>query len=329
MLTDTFHERYNGVPLWTHFREPERKFLVQGFRIISEQLLPFYNDKGEVNKSNETIWKVIERKLSMELGVESLSATWINTHKYPWVDVCKNFVLTQPPVTHEDEYMKQRVSFFELAFRETRANIEYRFSDVVYNYERIGQRDLNAFNKQWGARKTWALKGFDDSVHELNTRFRQAGIALSYHNGFVQQSGDQMIAATIEAPFWDLVSSPKWKNVETDMLEAVDRRDSQDRDPALYASKALESTIKIISSEQGWTHGKEGGVHNFLENLGKKTSKFIDPWEMEQMKIYFTHVRNPLGHGPGDEPMPQLTNSQTNWAIEFAMIWIKSLISRL
>jgi hypothetical protein len=44
---------------------------------------------------------------------------------------------------------------------------------------------------------------------------------------------------------------------------------------------------------------------------------------------FVTKVRNPLGHGPGNELMPALNPQQTDWAIETSMSWIKSLIRRL
>ena len=52
-------------------------------------------------------------------------------------------------------------------------------------------------------------------------------------------------------------------------------------------------------------------------------------WEALSLKDFFTRVRNPLGHGPGDAPMLVLTPQQTNWAIEFCMSWIKSLVQRM
>lgn len=126
-----------------------------------------------------------------------------------------------------------------------------------------------------------------------------------------------------------LVSDVKWKNVDTDMKEAIDRRDNHGRDSTLYAAKALESTIKIISDEKGWTHGKEKGVANYLDNLRSEKNSFINDWEKSSLTDLFGIVRNPFGHGPGTKPMPSLTPQQTNWAIEFCMIWIKSLIRRL
>jgi hypothetical protein len=66
------------------------------------------------------------------------------------------------------------------------------------------------------------------------------------------------------------VSDSPWENVDVDMKEAIDRRDNGDRDPAFYAARALESTIKIISDTKGWIHGGEKGAHNYIDNLASK-----------------------------------------------------------
>jgi hypothetical protein len=114
------------------------------------------------------------------------------------------------------------------------------------------------------------------------------------------------------------------------MKEALDRRDANDRDPVFYAARALESAIKIVSDQKGWTRGSEKGAHNYIDNLGSaKNGAFIAPWEREALKTFFTEIRNPFGHGPGSAEMPQLSPEQTSWAIESCMSWIKSLVGRM
>ena len=171
--------------------------------------------------------------------------------------------------------------------------------------------------------------GFQTNVDELNARFRQAGYPLNYHNGFIQISTDDLVQKQVETPFWMLVADPVWQNVDVDMKNALDLRDSDGRDPAFYAARALESTIKIISDKRGWTHRGEKGAHNYIDNLASKTSGFILPWERASLKEFFTCVRNPFGHGAGSSEMPSLSRPQTEWAIEFSMSWIKNLIRRL
>lgn len=170
---------------------------------------------------------------------------------------------------------------------------------------------------------------FRACVEELNARFRQASYPLNYHNGYIQISTDDVVQREIETPFWALVSDSIWANVDLDMKEALDLRDSDGRDPAFYAARALESTIKIISDQKGWTHGGEKGAHNYIDNLASKKNGFISSWESASLKEFFTHVRNPFGHGAGSSQMPSLSHPQTEWAIEFGMSWIKNLIRRL
>jgi hypothetical protein len=51
--------------------------------------------------------------------------------------------------------------------------------------------------------------------------------------------------------------------------------------------------------------------------------------EQESLVKFFSKVRNPFGHGAGSQPIPELSAFQTDWAIEFCMIWAKNLIRRL
>jgi hypothetical protein len=138
------------------------------------------------------------------------------------------------------------------------------------------------------------------------------------HNGFIQISENETVAREIETPFWNLVAESKWQNVDHDMKEAIDLRDTGGRDPAFYAARSLESTIKIISDEKQLTRGNEKGAAQYIDNL--RGAKLIEAWEMEALKHFFAKVRNPFGHGPGSSPMPSLTDQQTNWAIENSMI---------
>jgi hypothetical protein len=138
---------------------------------------------------------------------------------------------------------------------------------------------------------------------------------------------DEKVTQQIESPFWGLVSDPKWKNVDHDMKEAIDLRDTDGRDPALYGAKALESAVKIISDDRKLSSGKERGAANYIDNL--KRGDIIEEWEAENLKTFFSKVRNPLGHGPGPGTIPRLNKQQTDWAIETCMTWIKSLIRRV
>lgn len=255
--------------------------------------------------------------------------------------VCKEFVCAPfKGQRSPDRFVKERISFVELAFRfrdeelqaqtlELPAKIEEAMRRFQQNTSR-GIRipgDLADGLRAFNASINGAFRTLVDELHE---RLRKAGVPLNYHNGFLQISTDALTQTEIEQAFWSVVSEPIWKNVDIDMKEALDRRDANDRDPVFYAARALESAIKIVSDQKGWTHGSEKGAHNYIDNLGSaKNGAFISAWEREALKTFFTEIRNPFGHGPGSAEMPQLSPEQTSWAIESCMSWIKSLVGRM
>lgn len=355
MLTDIFARRYAKRPLFERVEQPTLRLLMQGFRIIEEQLFKFYMGDGKINPTSKATWTGLHDRLSMELGLKELSArhysyktewmgkTHTQTGTYEMNMVCENY-LTRPfnPEWDPDVFIKNRLSFIELAFREREEQInrindqlptallQARIRDAADQPGRMVVPSTRTHVEATLGANSALNASFDASVHELNTRFQQAGVPLHYHNGFIQISADALTQAQIEQPFWALVKDTKWANVDTDMKEAIDLRDSGGRDPALYAAKALESAIKIICDERGWTTGKEKGASDFLNHLeAKANGPFVSPWERELMQKFFSGVRNALGHGPGGEPMPALTQPQTDQAIELCMSWIKTLIARL
>lgn len=342
MLTDTFHERYFNRAIWTDHTAGDDRLNVKLYRVIAERLFPPFDWQGASIAANLQHWKNLDSKLSMELGRKNLSQTWAGSGNSTFMlspaQICENFMCSpfNPNVDEADEFMKQRVSFVELALREKAADNAYKSSEAYHKLE-----GLLSFGRSGGARipgdpedaRRARIKARDDELqgafNEINARFAAAGKPLNYHNGFVQISTDEVIQKVVEQPFWQLVAGPRWTNVDTDIKQAMDLRDNGGRDPSLYAAKALESVIKILCSNLGASTGKENGAHAYIDNLiSERSGRFIEAWEGAQLKSFFTSVRNPLGHGPGGEPMPKLSPAQEDWAIEFAMIWTKSLINR-
>jgi hypothetical protein len=92
----------------------------------------------------------------------------------------------------------------------------------------------------------------------------------------------------------------------------------------------LESAIKIISDEKGWTTGNEKGAANYIDHLASANhGRFIEAWESDALKALFKELRNPHMHGGGSNPPPRLLDAQQTWAIENCMTWIKSLVRRM
>lgn len=353
MLTDIFAERYANVQIWRSFEENERRLLVQGFRIVSEQLFPWWTIEGKERDGAKAQWQSLHDRLSMELGLRELSPKYYsyqsmlngkphtNTGSWSLDRVCQTFVCASyDPAVSADRFIKERLSFIEIAFRTKEKIITAMNAKLPMQIAQaeLASKVMPASGLRLPGNRADGIKSmnatinreFQASVDEINERLRRAGTNLNYHNGFFQVVEDSLVESQIETPFWSLVKDPKWINVDIDMKEAIDRRDGGDRDPSFYAARALESAIKIISNERGWTRGNEKGAHSYIDNLASsKNGAFITKWEQDALKSIFTHVRNPLGHGPGGEKMPELSQQQTSWAIENCMVWVKSLILRM
>lgn len=330
MLIDIFARRYEGVPLRDAFEQRDGRLLVQAFRILSEDLYPDCAD-GKEYKPNVTIWTNLHSKLSREFGLRELGATRDRLGLALSISrVCEDWMM-QPVVGSPDAHIKERLSLIELGFRDreieiTDPNSSTSNTDALIATVLSGYPNVNDGVGALGAER---VAKFRVLVEELNARFRQADYPLHYHNGFIQLSTDNLVQERIEAPFWSVVSDATWKNVDHDMKEALDLRDSGGRDPAFYAARALESAIKIVSDRKGCTHGGERGASSYIDNLVSKKTALIEPWEGKMLSDFFSGVRNPLGHGAGSDAMPSLSRQQTEWAIEFCMSWIKNLARRI
>ncbi len=352
MLTDIFAHRYLDRPIWSEFTELDKRLLNQAFGIVKDAL-PYCNSEGKEIEANKSKWKTIHDRVARELGVNELSQRYYSyTQKnylgndvpisgyFSWDHVCSQFVnATFTGQVDPDRFIKERLSFVELAMRfrgdeiaQANAHLPKALAEATAR-AKSPRRGLRVPGSAVDGVKAWNATinlNYESQVAELNERFRRAKAPLTYHNGFIQIALDETIEQNIAKPFWTLVADPLWKNVDIDMKEALDRRDSNDKDPAFFAAKALESAIKIVSETKKWTRGTETGVAQYIDNLvSKANGSYIAVWEGDILKDYFRKVRNPVGHGPGLEPMPELSLAQTDWAIEAAMSWVRTLVRRI
>ncbi len=315
MITDVFHKRYpitwvfpDGLPA------PIQSFLRQCAGVIFEDLMPLMPSVDELcTKAYGKLARELGHGLCRGNGSQETCAKAL----------CESYDLWNNTHGPAEVFFAWRLSLIELLLAEIQA--EMAKPTTTHTSTIFRKRNLTTSSLMADA-----AEKFDDAVLELNNRLQDAGIPFHYHNGKFQHSTDRLTQANVHEPFWTLVSDPKWINVDLDMKEAIDRHDNNRSDAALSALMALESVIKIISTEKGWTRGTENGPSNYIDNLVSNTNgRFIDVWEADQLKSIFRNIRNPLSHGSGHEPQPTLRKQQEKWVIDWAMIWIKSLITRL
>ena len=342
MITDIFLRRYPEYEVAF-----QNSFFVQLFNIYDDHhigihgtLLDKIQDYPYSSYADEHIRIIAQsqKKLCNELGCPDLNKPEYKQPDwgYPDYRIFKNYVF--------DESINplEKISFFEILFRDTEKHIlseiefietniptyEARSAQIKAkgaNYHDDGEEKLKKALPQL-ERKKLALGNMRTGIEQ---RLKLHKTELAYHNGHFQKSADPAIELTIAVPSWSLMSDPKYKNVETDMLEALDRYDSGDRDPAFYAAKALESMIKIICEEKGYTIGNEKGAADYLSHLNSsKNGTIIINDEKEELLSMFRIRNTHGGHGAGSKPMPTLTNTQALRYIHSAMVWISNLAKR-
>ncbi|MBX5141227.1 hypothetical protein HJB79_21010 [Rhizobium lentis] len=299
MIQDLFVRRYPQQIYWADRPTPEiHQLFVQVAHIVFDDLVePLRLDLGFFKRAHDA--------LARETGRGRL-------YDAPsWDAVCGEFLTEVYDLWKDrhgtaDTFLKMRLSLVELLFRfaEERAReLALTVPDVLHVAAR--------------------------AVDELNNRLRHARMELHYHNGLLQFARDELTETRTAEPCWAVLQDSKWANVDRELKEAIEHADRQRQDAAFHAAKALESTIKIISDDKGWSTGRERGAANYIDNLvSQQNGRFLVPWEGDMLKAFFVHVRNPHGHGAGSQPPPALTPHQTNWAIETAMAWIKNLVRR-
>ncbi|MDR3530563.1 MAG: hypothetical protein P4L90_08445 [Rhodopila sp.] len=331
MITDVFYKRYpnDKFPV----RQQDLAFFQRVHRILSDTL------DGSTKFSDhdkETIWRRAHDALAMEIGWPSLVRTASPYERnLNGLMMCRHFLIGVEPIINDPNYVKHRISLIELVF----ANIESIKGDWIaqvnkqptprhYDEERAQSHLI--FIRQYVEE---FLVLCDQAVEELNHRLRETytEVPLEYHNGKIQHASDFFVAEEISMPFWSLLRESKWKNPDDDMKKALDHRDNNRLTEAIRAAaQALESVIKIISDEKGWTRGTEKGAAHYIDNLvvERNGKRFIEVWEKDRLGTFFKS-RNDVSHGPGSAPPPSYSVAEADSLIEEAMIRMKSLVRRI
>jgi hypothetical protein len=321
-LTETFYRRYKDTRVvW--FQD---QFPPDLAKVIRQAVHILFNDVAVHLTKPEDFWKSVHNQLVRELGTFELA------EGRTFEERCGRFLAEPYDLWRGDHgdmdyYFKTRLSLIELALREFQNAPDVRAAADRRTEGLLSWVAKESPSKSRPAEFTAVL---ESGIAEMNARFREARVGFAYHAGHIQKEDDPLTSDLIEKPFWELLNDNKWKNVHTDIKEAIDRRDNWGRDAALYALKALESAIKIVSDERGFTRGSETGAANYVDNLvSAANGRIIEVWESEQLKALFRHLRNPHSHGPGTADPPSLSQEQQSWVIESSMAWIKSLVRRL
>lgn len=303
MIRDIFHKRHKEIQFYfpNYFGGAEtipieiEAFFNQSAHIINQDLFP-------LAKTNKPLLRIIHDTFIRELGINVFG----EGHSFgdEIIYYLQNPYNTWKTNDDISDFIKKKISLLEIIFSTVETIIEEK-------------NDKNAIDK------------FQQIVEELNYRFKEAKLGFYYRNKVISPYNDRLSNQSIYEPYWEIMKDEKYHAIDKDIRLAFQRFNSNENDAAFYAMKALESCIKIISDKLNVSTGQERGANNYLDNLYCKKVNYIDEWEYESLKLLFKKIRNPLGHGPGNEEVITLSYYQTKCIIDLTLVWIKSLITRL
>jgi hypothetical protein len=153
-----------------------------------------------------------------------------------------------------------------------------------------------------------------ESVEEINYRFRQNGIGFQFEGGQFIKIDDQFIHAEVVKPAIGLLTAdPTYAAAASEFMTAHQHyREGSNQDAVVAANRAFESTLKAICTKRGWTFEKGARASDLVKTVrqhGLFPSHLDNAFDtyIAMMKSGLPEVRNNAGgHGPapGEAKVP-------------------------
>jgi hypothetical protein len=174
-----------------------------------------------------------------------------------------------------------------------------------------------------------------DAVDELNERFRRAGFGYRYESGNIFRIDNEYTHREITRPALRLLTDPRFKGADEEFRAAHDHyKASEYKDCAVDALNALESTMKVICDQKGWSYPQGARSSDLLKVLRRERlfPEFADQ-SFDQLvatlKSGLPSLRNETGgHGQGATPIA-VPEYVASYALNLAASKIRFLIEAL
>jgi hypothetical protein len=178
-------------------------------------------DKYNSPNKPEEIYQLIHKILCKEYGVFALIDKYSNDEHN-----VLTFILSEKNI-------EKVLDVVELSFRCILRLIKEDYDEYVY-YTKI---ELSA----------------DESILELNDRFKEHGIGYQFESGEIIKVDSTYIHSEITKPVLTLLWNKKFNGANDEYLKAHEHyRHGRNKECLTECLKAFESTLKIICTEKGW-----------------------------------------------------------------------------
>jgi len=121
----------------------------------------------------------------------------------------------------------------------------------------------------------WQARGIRIStaqaIEELNERFRRAGFGYRFESSKIIRVDSEVVHKEAVRPALQLLSDPRFAGANDEFRAAFDRlKAGENKDCAVDALNALESTMKAICDAKAWKYDKDARANDLLKILRRE-----------------------------------------------------------
>lgn len=250
------------------------------------------------------IWEVIHSILSEEFGKTTLLA-----------DDLRRF------------YDSYRVEFYF----EEKANLDECLDiiETVFKFIRNAkknyrQRNYNELQLHYEA---------EQAVNDLNTRFLENAVGFTLEQGKIIHLDNELLHKEVTIPAFNLLNSTTFKNANDEFVSAHEHfRFKRNKECLVDCLKTMETTMKIICNENGWTYNQNDTAKTLIDTCFK--NKLIPDYLQTQfsslramLESGIPTLRNKLGaHGQGIQKI-KVPDHFANYMLHLTATTVQFLVS--
>lgn len=132
----------------------------------------------------------------------------------------------------------------------------------------------------------------DDSINELNHRFREHGVGYQFEGGEIVRVDSQYVHAEVVKPAISLLNTAGFEGASDEFLKAHEHyRNGRHKEAMTEALNAFESTMKAICDKNGWKYDSNATAKRLIEAI--LDNELVPRY----MQSHFTGLRQTLEAG--------------------------------
>jgi hypothetical protein len=164
----------------------------------------------------------------------------------------------------------------------------------------------------------------DESIEELNDRFKEHGIGYQFESGDIIKVDSTYIHNEITKPTLTLLWNKTFKGANEEYLKAHEHYiHGRNKECLTECLKAFESTMKIICTEKGWTFNQNDTARKLIQVCFQ--NNLVPPFTQNQftslqslLESGIPTIRNKVGgHGQG-QILQKVDDEMTRYGLNLA-----------